>query len=311
MRASLVRRCLLPAAGRRAALISRRQFLVLGSAGLSGAAAFAAALSRPGGSVAEAALGGGGPLSLSVGYWVPSEHLPTFEGLALAAGRSSLRAGIPAVGGDVVPAESLPAGDAGLARTGVWLTIHGLVRAERPVPRPALHALSVHVHRDVLDRGGRSTTIPYSAWRFGGPTGPRVSPAVRVRVPLDSRSGLRLSIERSDASLAGRGRLCAALVRGSAAAAPEPGGPSCGALHFTIRPEPRRPRLRRGVYFLAVLDGGHAPPVWSQYEFRAIGSPDTGARSLVRTGAAGAEPMPFDYLVMTVDQPRAGEPARA
>ena len=70
-------------------------------------------------------------------------------------------------------------------------------------------------------------------------------------------------------------------------------------VRFTVGQEPGRPRLRRGVYFLASMGRSQAGPAWARYQFRAMG--EGLGRGLVRGETFGLEAADFDYLVLSVD----------
>ena len=77
-----------------------------------------------------------------------------------------------------------------------------------------------------------------------------------------------------------------------------------GEAWFTTGAEPTRPKLRRGVYFIAVEDhGNHREPAWHRYQFRAApkSADEVGPRRLVQPTLGGWAPVDFDYMIVSVD----------
>jgi hypothetical protein len=280
--------------------MGRRDFLVLGSTGIMAPAFLGwSPLSRTSASEADPAVA-----RLSVGYWRGSDAHPDLsDTLSLAAGDETLWGSDP-LRPDVLPAEELPRGDDELLRAGVRVTIHGMVGNQGTWLGPDLEALSVTLHFRPVD-GGETRTLPFSAWHYQRSPVPMRSASVSNVVPLDREWGLRLSVDRNDGENGPLGRTLDALLLSSAAEATP--GPASEEVRFTVGREPGRPRLRRGVYFLASMGRSQAGPAWGRYQFRAAG--EGPGRGLVRPEMFGPQPADFDYLVLSVDHAASGDRA--
>jgi hypothetical protein len=249
----------------RATGMRRRDFVALGSAAL--ASSFLLDGNASAGQAAGLPLPAAAPSSLPIGYWVGSEHLPTLDlfGDALAASW-------PGLSSDIVPATSLPAGDARLLGSRVALTVLGVFWQVR--------SLSFRV----VFSGEQP--VEYPAWNFAWRGGaPNPSPSVRLHVPVSSEDGLTFAGEfkRPDAGVWG-GR-------------PRPFRTQLSLGHGTDRP-----KLRRGIY-VAALPGRLLPgPVWRRYEMALAGASDSGPRIQLRRRGAPDEPRrDLGYLLLLVD----------
>ncbi len=277
--------------------MTRRDFLIGGPASLLGAAAVGSDVLSGGARDAEAVprlLAG----PVSVGYWIGGAQVPDVGRPGLVMRGRQLRTRLEAEGSalrfhpDVIAADLLPAGDPAFLREPVQLAIHGIAEAEPSWFGPALERLSTQVHFEVFD-GGARRTLRYSAWHYDRRPVRNVSGGVRLAVPVDSTATVRLSLQRRDA---GPGLLGGAPVIRE------------GEVGLSAGREPGQPKLRRGVYFIAVLHASRPRPAWEQLQFREAGA---GARGLVRRGLFGLEPADFDYLVVSVDRAVAAGADRA
>jgi hypothetical protein len=234
----------------------RRQFLALGSTGLSGLLLGAAAPALASVDDKLPGKGVGGPVSL--GYWQGSENLPELD-WATAKAAYDPESILP-----IVPATLLRSGDPAFAATGVWLTIHGLY----PEPQPEALIGRATLYLDVVY--GRRREFAHYAWNLRGGASPNQASRVRVYVPVDQRL---------------RGLLLRGEVRGPVEQRRRPIRPASGQTPATGRQTPQAavtrirrrtygmrmtldaergvPRLRRGYYLLGLpgkVDG--LPPDW-------------------------------------------------
>lgn len=177
----------------------RRDFLLYGSAGVAGAMAFGL---RPPGTLARQAA-------------VPELHIGYRK----------------EEGGRIVPARWLPAGDPGLLKDDVLLTIHGL-GAEDENLRTGGETLSLFAHFAAAV-GGVTKEIPVLCWSCRKEPVRSVGAPVSLTAPVSLLSGLKLSLE-------GGGEAARAEAR------------------FTVGGKFGMPKLRRGSYYLA-LSGAEMP----------------------------------------------------
>jgi hypothetical protein len=210
------------------ARVSRRNFLLAGSAVVASAVLFDSRHApAPTGLESLAASGGE---RISVGYVEGSE---TFRTLAQAGDAGSSR---------VVPASGVRAVGGTLVRRPVTLTVLGLTSA------PGAHAAFERVFLDTLisspDARDAGATIPFYAWSLRRGTSPARSGASRVTVAPESgkRFGVRLDVTAAGAD---RPRREATTV-------------------FTSGTERSLPKLRPGLYLLglapAVWDAARTLP---------------------------------------------------
>jgi hypothetical protein len=281
--------------------VSRRGFLVVGSAGLLGSVALAAGpvvtrrpedTYEPGRGIDAA--------PLPIGYWRGSGQLSDLGAPIPIVGARGLRA-TPDIANrfapDVVAAERLPAGDPRFAGASARLTIHGLYRAERSLFRPQLESLSADLQYDVtID--GRQRTLSCATWSYER-TPRNVGSPITQLVPVDT--GLRLSIGKRDGSLGPIGRVYETLLFGREAS-PGRSATSTALADLTLGAARGRPKLRRGVYFIAAPPRRvSSRPDWRRYRFETWSEE---GRCLVEQGPDGPVPADFDYLVVSVELAR-------
>jgi len=257
----------------------RRDFLILGSAGV------ASTLALGGVSLAARRDESAGVSPVSVGYWRGSEGGP--ESGPFHA--------------DVIGAAEVRTGDRAFVRTGARVTIHGVVEAEKTWSQPELDMLSVFAAFS-LPGVERHEMIRQHVWDLAKtPVVNRGAP-VSFTIPVVQETGLRLAVQRYDGMQSAAGRYVSSRFSGA-----EPSRASARAsiqdVVLSLRPEPGNLGLRRGVYFIAGLAIGSAsPPSWSDLQFRAskAGS-EVRYRRLARRGLSGPTPADFDYLVVSVE----------
>jgi hypothetical protein len=257
----------------RGSSLDRRQFLTYASSGFAAAALG----SLPGLAHAREALS---QRPLSVGYMVGSDELPGFD----AFGWSPHLFGADPAGGswispygwEVVPAQSLPLGDQGLAHETIEVRVHGLYPSV-PGRRQIEGA-----HLDVLfppppEMGRDAAKVPFFAWSFQARPALDASPPVCFIVPLEGDGGLDLRLTvRPGVDLAGGGLVAG---RGGSLQAE----PWNMATRFTVDWEAGLPRLKRGVYLL-----GLAPETWK--------------RAVTLPGPEAPERMDLCSVVLSVDR---------
>ena len=242
--------------------LHRREFLMLGSAATVGVAASMSASTA-------------GPL----GLLMPSRP-------QLSVGFADLSEGTPQ---RIRRADELHFGDARFVASDARVTVHGLWRPESRRNTPS--KVNVSVFHAV---GG--TTVPFLAWQHARNSG---ASTVTFRTPVHADGTLPIGIEHSrpfsliaararrlgsmfataapmdvpsQQVLAGNGSLCALAAAGSGL------------------------KLRRGTYFVALLDGG-SQPQW--HSITAGTDLNVRSESVLRTGNA---PVDFDYLVISIDR---------
>jgi hypothetical protein len=268
----------------------RRDFLVLGSAGLLAPLAVGANPLAP--SPEWVAPAGEGSRTesraASVGYWAASPGLVDLEqDAALASVDEALTT-------RVVPADRLRA-DSGLIRAGTRLRLQGLVEPPEALLRPRLERLSAKVEFRVPIQG-RIATLKVHAWSRG-PLDETSS--VGLNVPVDRAGGLKISFDCRDGHLGLSGRLVRQALTGTA---PPADRAHASEVWFTTGAEAGKPKLRRGVYFVAIPGHDRGPaPAWQRYEFRATPKED-GPRRLVERTPLGFQPVDFHYMIVSVDR---------
>lgn len=239
------------------------------------------------------------PGSLPVGYLEGSEDIGFDElraaGRAPGAGVVLPANAVPVGRGRVVPAADLPSGDPGLVAGSARLMVHGMFMADPSLFVPDVDRLAVHVHFRVSDASRGSAH--FAAWHYGRRPVANAGRSVGMTVPVGPDDGLRLTIERGNTRPMLTARLLDRVVHGRHADA-SPGAWSRDVVFTSGGEGTRRPRLRRGVYLIAVPSGeGRPGPDWRSHRFVRDGN---GAALLVRQGLLGPEPADFDYLVVSV-----------
>lgn len=225
--------------------VRRRDFLVLGSAGLA-ALCF-------GGSVQAQALATAktAPLPMPIGFLAGSEEAASLRKLPPRIRRPRMAS---ADGSEhvIVPADSLPMGDTQLIGAPLRLTVHGLYPPGGISPNKWAE-LPLAIDLDVLFPSPDPMfpePIRFYAWSFRRQPGWNASPPVSFVFPLDWEAMPELSLRVVSPN--GEERTYRA--------------------RFTFDDEAGQPRLLRGAYVL-----GTTPKVWrSNVALRALG-PDTPA----------------------------------
>lgn len=227
--------------------VHRREFLVLGSAGLAALCVGGAAQAQSLVTVEVA------PRPMPVGFLAGSEEASSLRKLPARIRRPRM-AGAEAAGPEyvVVPAESLPMGDTNLIGSPLRLTVHGLYPPGGISPKNWTE-LPMAIDLDVLFPSPDPTfpePIRFFAWSFRRQPGWNPSPPVSFVFPLDWNALPELEIR----VVAAGGEIRTFRTR------------------FTFDDETGQPRLMRGAYAL-----GTSPKAWrSNVALRALG-PDTPA----------------------------------
>lgn len=222
-------------------LLRRRDFLVLGSAGLLVPILGDLAWAQP-----LADLGEAGVRPMSVGYIEESEtfrslrRLPRKIRRPLAAQGMEKEAEASPV---IVPAVSLYQGDTSLPGQPLRIHIHGLypsatLKLDRPEDLP--EAVDLEVLFPSPDPAS-SRPLPFFAWSFRKEPAWSPSPPVSFRFPLDWEAMPSLILRVRTA--AGESRVFGTM--------------------FTVDAESGRPRLRRGAYLL-----GFGPGAWDRSDVK-------------------------------------------
>lgn len=228
--------------------VHRRDFLVLGSAGLA-ALCFGGAAQAQSLVTAEVA-----PRPMPVGFLAGSEGASSLRKLPARIRRPRMAAETDSAVSEyvVVPAESLPLGDTNLIGSPLRLTIHGLYPPGGISPKRWAE-LPLAIDLDVLFPSPDPMfpePIRFFAWSFRRQPGWNPSPPVSFVFPLDWQALPELSMRVVSA----RGEVRTFRTR------------------FTFDDEMGQPRLMRGAYVL-----GTSPKAWrSNVALRALG-PETPA----------------------------------
>lgn len=228
--------------------VRRRDFLVLGSAGLA-ALCFGGAAEAQSLSAAAAAV-----RPMPVGFVAGSEEAASLRKLParIRRPRMAAEAGSAVSEYVVVPAESLPLGETNLIGSPLRLTIHGLYPPGGIAPKRWAE-LPLAIDLDVLFPSPDPMfpePIRFFAWSFRRQPGWNPSPPVSFVFPLDWQAMPELSMRVVSAG----------------------GEVRTFRTRFTFDDETGQPRLMRGAYVL-----GTAPKVWrSNVALRALG-PETPA----------------------------------
>lgn len=216
-------------------VLHRRQFLVLGAAGL------ATPLLTQALGAQESLAAAAAPSPMSIGYVEGTDLAASF---AKGRWRKSVAAAkAEAYPGRVVPARSLLVGDQSLVNRWVRIEVHGIY------PRVAAQANLESADLDVLfpSPDPRSESpAPFFAWSYRKRPAASPSPPVSFVVPVgvDGRLDLRLTVTSTGAKLAERAARGSVVSRRSYNAS------------FTVDPSDDRPKLQRGLYLLGFT------PVW-------------------------------------------------
>ena len=228
--------------------VRRRDFLVLGSAGLA-ALCFGGAAQAQSLVVAEAAR------PMPIGFLAGSEEASSLRKLPMRIRRPRMAAEVGSAVSEyvVVPAESLPLGDTNLIGGPLRLTIHGLYPPGGISPNRWAE-LPLSIDLDVLFPSPDPMfpePIRFFAWSFRRQPGWNPSPPVSFVFPLDWNALPELEMR----------------------VVPAGGGPArTFRTRFTFDDEAGQPRLIRGAYAL-----GTSPKAWrSNVALRSLG-PDTPA----------------------------------
>jgi hypothetical protein len=245
--------------------LHRREFLLLGSAATVGMAA-----SMSGSSTGALGILAPARQQFAVGYAEPLETATQH----------------------VMAADRLPSGDAGFLGNAAHVTVHGLWRPESR-RNVAAHVGVTMFHPLDVER------IPFLAWRHSGISS---AAAVSFTTPVQPNGTLAIGIDRTRAYsfLTGPGRRFSRLVRNHAAGSvdlplQETMGSDGSVLTLKAGKGPGM-KLRRGTYFVALVDGGSRAN-WSAVT--AGSERNVRADSVLRIGGA---PVDFEYLVISVDR---------
>jgi len=228
-----------------------------------------------------------------VGYWLGS------EGACDIPQRESVGPELPFTP-DVVSAHHVEP-DPEL-ECGAAVTIHGLVQGEAGWQSPELEGLAVTVRYPSVDPSV-CEPVDFQAWGFvSSPVVSRGSP-IRFTVPRSPREDVTLRLERRCGAVGMTRRLLDRTLLGRSTASPA--GPVSSEACFSSLPGWRTPKLRRGIYLIAVGDRPEWSRIaWDEYRFRL--SDDAAACGrLERVGPGGPEPVTFDYLVVAFGAPAA------
>jgi hypothetical protein len=167
-------------------------------------------------------------------------------------------------------------GDASL-ENGVRLKIHGLVRPEAAKGQQASMAL------DAMYRvAGQGEAVPFMAWSYS--SNPSLIPnraSNSFVMPVSAKQPLSLAFSTS------------------ATNAIDSKAKLNGTIDLTLGNGRRQNKLRTGVYFVAVCPAGTKAPDWNA--IHAVASEGALPQLKVAT-LIGTEPVPFDYIVMTMDR---------
>jgi hypothetical protein len=187
-------------------------------------------------------------------------------------------------------ADDLRSGDARFVSGDAHVTVHGLWRPESRRGVPANVNVSVFHAVD-------ATTVPYLAWQHSRTSG---SPRVTFRTPVHADGTLPIGIEhaRPFSILAEPARRFGTMLR-SGSESPVPVQETLagsGALCSLAARRSDGLKLRRGTYFVALLDG-QSQPNWNAI----TAGTDLNVRSeaVLRVGNT---PVDFDYLVISIDR---------
>ena len=184
-------------------------------------------------------------------------------------------------GSGLIGADGLRSGDGSLAAGGAVLRVHGFRRG------PARAAEEVSIGLNALyqvDGLAETAKVPFLAWSSASVAASR--PFV---VPVHQDTPLELTVTkrapyRNGVPLQHDERLTSASKERS-------------VVSLTVGSRRRSMKLRSGVYFIA-LRSNHAErtPYWPSIRLENV----DGRPTLVQPGVAGYEPVPFDYVTLSV-----------
>jgi hypothetical protein len=244
----------------------RRDFIRLGGLGVVLGSMASGRSARARGARPEA----GVPRTIAAGYWLGSEERTDPGSWSLAGDETTLVSALA-----IPPDPELEGGAA--------VTVHGLVEAAPAWHSPALQSLSLTARYALPDLPDSDDGIDFQAWSYArGPVTNDGSP-IRFEIPTGPGVDLRLTLER-EAERPGLGRraLDAALTGVGIDASPLP---ARAHLRLTSDRTPGTPKLRRGVYVIAVGDR----PAWARFAWADHSFP----------------PTELDHLVISIDRPGA------
>lgn len=182
----------------------------------------------------------------------------------------------------VKPAANLLWGDRSLIDNGVRVTVHGLGNR---LSDPNVAAFSLLAHFPTRQAG---ISIPFHAWNYRSDTLNHRSSPVSFRMAISRAEGLTLSVvypKKADDAAGAKSRRSEHVCR------------------FSLAGWNRQPKLRQGVYFVALPDSSsNALPTWEECQFVPEMSDGvlTGG-TLSRATLTGLEPVTFHYLILSVD----------
>ncbi len=250
-------------AGSSPLLIPRRQFLVLGSAAVVGAAASSLSADI----VRSALVTENTTPRLSVGF--VKAALADFNATD-AAPRT------------LTPASRLRSGSADLAE-GVRVKVHGIVRSASAGPQPVSMGL------DAMYRvRGHSEEFPFMAWSYSPMTDRSTgsNAAAPFVVPVGVKNPLSL-------------RLFTSAVSTSPGIAENQTPKLQATIDLSPGSERGSHKLRSGLYFLAMTPAGAKAPDWASMQV----VPSAGSLPLLKQATLlGYESVPFDYIVISTDR---------
>lgn len=264
-------------------LLHRREFMILSSVAVAGAAA--SGLPQQ----VMRAVAGSGPISLpivSLGYWDGS-----FDKTRAGDGPSDQVHRL--VSASTRSADRALDGAARVSVNGFW-------RAEQHRAKP------VSVAMNVLFPAG-DEKLPFHAWSHTTHRGvARNAPPPRFVVPVDARHPIEINVEMRMPA----GSTPPALARVKRFLSLDDRNDEqkkTGACALALDARSSSVKLNRGVYFVALQeDPRDAAPNWNAVRMldpHAPGALDaSGSGVLVQGGLLGYEPVPFSYLMISVDK---------
>jgi hypothetical protein len=178
----------------------------------------------------------------------------------------------------VRPAARLLWGARDMIVNGVRVTVHGLGGGHSD---RNMAAVSLFVHFPTWQPGGR---VPFNVWNFHNDGLNDDDRPVSFCIPVRQSEGMTLSVvypEQSDRTNVSTPVRTAHVCR------------------FSIAPWNKQPKLRQGVYFIALTDDrSNVLPDWDECRFVPIFQK---GRLTGGTLWSGTRPVPFHYLILSVD----------
>ena len=246
--------------------LARREFLKFVPASVVTAGTFAASMASAANPLSRLTAGDRQSAGLvSIGYWLGSERIASFDTLTHTASSCFVDAlNVPVdqatcvepVDADLIGAESLQNGDQRFAETGAEIRFRKLNLADgQTIGAPP--ELSIDVHFTPFHG------TPFHAWS----TSP--GSAIGLTVPINRSSGLTLSLDVTENADERGNSIDLRRPAASASAQPNPNMTTVLS-RFTLGREARQLKLRRGVYFIAWRGSkaGQLPP-WRRYKILA------------------------------------------